>query len=99
MECRKSAQKSRKCLQIKLSISLTDELGLAPKRSRVGRRTWRRFISRARAGDWLDADENSRWVYNLDNELTARVRTAAATDLTITVLGEVEPGGEQRQVV
>ena len=44
------------------------------------------------AGNWLNADENSRWVYNLDNELTARVPTAAATNLTITVTGEVKPG-------
>jgi hypothetical protein len=32
------------------------------------------------AGNWLNADENSRWVYNLDNELTGRVPTAAATN-------------------
>jgi len=49
------------------------------------------------AGNWLNADENSRWVYNLDNELTARVPTAAATNLTITVTGEVEPGANSNK--
>jgi YD repeat-containing protein len=49
------------------------------------------------AGNWLNADENSRWVYNLDNELTGRVPTTAATNLTITVTGEVEPGANSNE--
>jgi len=49
------------------------------------------------ASNWLNADENSRWVYNLDNELTGRVPTAAATNLTITVTGEVEPGANSNK--
>jgi RHS repeat-associated protein len=44
------------------------------------------------AGNWLNASANSRWVYNLDNELMARVPIAAATNMTVTVTGEVEPG-------
>ena len=44
------------------------------------------------AGNWLNANASSRWVYDRDNELTGRMPTAAATNKTITVTGLVDGG-------
>jgi YD repeat-containing protein len=49
------------------------------------------------AGNWLNAGADSKWVYNLDNEITGRLPLAASNATNITVTGEVEPGPQSNK--
>jgi len=49
------------------------------------------------AGNWLNADGSSRWVYSRDNELMGRTPAASATNTVVTVTGTVDPGPQSNK--
>jgi RHS repeat-associated protein len=49
------------------------------------------------AGNWLNADATTKWMYNQDNELMSRVNSAGATNRTVTVTGQVIGGPQNNK--